>query len=97
MGPRIGRGQQEVTVGRGISARLAKHSFAQAIAMLLEIRFLLEHCATRNVEHAAGDYSSWFAAGMKVYGCNHAGETHYPPFRSNKGRSVRNYSLATLT
>ena len=67
-GVRLGvRGREdEVAVRRGIAARLAQHPQPQVVALVAEVRHLLEHRLARNVGDAAHDHPTRLAAGVRV-------------------------------
>jgi len=83
-GMRLGarRRQNHVAVRRGIAARLAQHSFTQAVSVRCEVGHLLEHGFAGHVEHAAGDHASRLAAGVEVHRRHHIRDSHHASFRS---------------
>src|SRR5262249_35605189 len=71
----MARRQDQIAVGGGIAAGLAQHAPADVIGMIAKVHHLVEHRAAGNVEDAARDDASRFAARVGVHRGDHAGES----------------------
>ena len=73
LGIGVSRRQDDIGAQGWIAARLPQHAQTDFVTVFLKVFHLLEHGASRDVHHAAGDDSSRFATGMQINSSDHIG------------------------
>ena len=88
VGIRMGWRQNQIAVRRGIAARFREHPLAQTVRVIAEITHFVIHRRAGDIEHAADDDSTGFAAGVGIDGLHHVGYSHRAAAPQANGTAV---------